>query len=221
MKKILLSVITLFFCSTAIQAQKDLSAHFGISLPTNRFADVNLANTRSGGAGIGLNIGLEYRKPLKNENLSLVFNADIIFNPLSQDFKTDYEDIISSQVDVQFYNYFNLPISGGLLYHKEISENTKIFVKAGPSLNILKMTNFVLSDNRGGELLNRYDLAAAVGLFAGVGLELNGKSIITLNLRNLGTHNIKGEAEFDSGTERLDSFKRRISLVTLTYGFKI
>ena len=198
-----------------------LSWNAGLSIPTDRFGDDDYDNDRSGGAGIGINLGAQFEKPLKNENLSFIAGVNLIFNPLSNDYKFAYEDDHNSSTEFKFFNYISMPISGGLKYKFNLENDKALFLSGGASLNLLKITNLTWIEDGYDDWVEIYKPSTSLGFFLSGGLEFSPTQSIVFSVRNLGTHNINGSYEYGSKRGKIDDFRRQISLVTLSYQMRI
>lgn len=198
--------------------QDIFSYHFGLAIPTGNFADD--IGARSGSAGLGLNVGIQYLYPLSKNGLSLFAGLDLNYNGLKKSVRDDAEDDLDSDEDVTFQKYLNIPVSGGLHYTYILNEKVSLYGKGGLAVSFLKITNVKYSYG-GDELTYKYDLSTNLGLTLGGGLILNDKIDIALTYWGLGEHEIKGEIDYDDGDiEKLDRSKLDDSLFTLTVGFK-
>ena len=224
MKKYLLTYITIVSFNFGVFAQenaKNISFEAGLSIPTDRFGDDDYENDRSGGAGIGINIGAQMENSLKNENLSFIAGVNLIFNPLSKDYKFAYEDDHNSSSEFKFFNYISMPISGGLKYKFNLENDKALFLSGGASLNLLKITNLTWIEDGYDDWVEIYKPSTSLGFFLSGGLEFSPTQSIVFSVRNLGTHNINGSYEYGSKRGKIDDFRRQVSLVTLSYQMRL
>jgi opacity protein-like surface antigen len=197
--------------------QGTFSYHFGLAIPTGNFADD--IGTRSGSAGLGLNLGIQYLYPLSENGLSLFAGLDLNYNGIKKSSRDDIEEEYDSDVDLTFSKYLNIPVSGGLHYTYVLNEKVSLYGKGGLAASFLKMTNMKVTYGNE-EAISKFDMSTNLGLTLGGGLILSDKIDIAITYWGLGEHEIKGEVEYDGDTEKLDRYKLDDSLFTLTVGFK-
>ncbi len=209
--------------NTLAQEKKfdDLIYSFGISLPSNDFGDINLDNDRAGNAGKGVMVGLEKRFPMSKPGLSFLTGIDIALNPFASDAKDIVEEDLSSDEEVKFSSYFNIPLRGGIEYRATLSENADLFINGGLNLGLLKKTRSKKSGNYAHELYNRHPLSMAFGAFIGVGTTLKGKTSIGVTHFLLGKHRIKGEWERGGDSGRLTTHNTDVAITKLFLSFPL
>lgn len=236
MKKDFLFIAIFIFCLSAFaQAQTDASKsngsfqfHLGLAFPQSDLVDDSYDDDAlykgSGNASMGLNLGIKYYSPLKPTGLSLVFSMDFLFNPLSKDFRDQYEKDSDGE-DITFPKYINIPILGGLNYKIPVSEKLSLFGEGGIGLNILKITNFK-SKSDSYELSEKYSPSSKLGYALCGGVLIQDKYSIALSYFGLGSHKSKykweqtGNGYTNKGD---DKFERSLDIkeLTLTFGIKI
>lgn len=211
------------FCLTVFNskmvAQGTFKFHVGPSFATSDFGDDDVSDDDAGGAGIGINAGLDYLYPLTETGLSLFGGLDVSFNGLKGEYKEDIEDQVGN-VDVTFFNYINVPISGGLYYEFKPGGNIDLFGNAGLAYNFLKVTNFKLEDGNS-EVEFNYGLTNNLGFRLGAGLILNEKTTFAVQVYNLGEHDLDIEREATGQQEQNIDGEQNVSFVTLTIGFRL
>ena len=209
----------LFLSAVSLSGQGAFKFHVGPSFATSDFGDDNVNDDDAGGAGIGINAGLDYLYPLTDNGLYLLGGLDISFNPLKGEYKEDIEDQFGN-ADVTFFNYINVPVSAGLYYQFSPSEQVALFGNAGLAFNFLKITNFKI-ENENSEVDLSYGLTNNLGVKLGAGLILNGKTTLAVNVYNLGEHDLDIEREATGQQDRTIDGEQKISFVTLTVGFSL
>jgi hypothetical protein len=90
-----------------------------------------------------------------------VQNIDLIFNPLSKDFKFDYEDGFFKSNRLQILQLHKLFISGGFDIQ---NEETRFFVKQAEIDQFFKDDNFLRYRRCLNDDVRRYDIAVKHGL---------------------------------------------------------
>lgn len=189
------------------------SYHFGPSIPTGHFADTNRS-----GAGLGLNIGIQYLYPLTEQGLSLFAGIDANYNGIKKGKKDAIVKSIDNSEDVTYPKYFNIPFSSGLHYTFQLNEKISFYGKGGLIASFLKITDFKFPYN-GNELKTKFNLSTKVGFTLGGGLILNDKIDIAITYWHLGEHEIRSVSEYPGETEK-ENFDFDDSLFTLAVGFK-
>jgi hypothetical protein len=215
MKKLFIFALILIGSYSASKAQGYFQLHVGPSFPLSDFADDNMDNDHSGGAGIGFNLGGKYLYQINTNGLGLFIGADFNYNGLKSSVKDDLENSFGSSgnIDIKYYKYINVPLLAGLNY--TVYANEQI---AGP--DFLKMTNMTVeADNEKVEL--NFKLSTQLGYKIGGGLLINDKYVVGLDYLGLGGHSIKGEMQYNGDTQDLDNLKQKVSLLTLTFGIKL
>ena len=211
--------VCLFVFTTTLSAQGSFKFHVGPSFATSDFGDDDTGDDDAGGAGIGINAGLEYFYPITETGLSLFGGLDVSFNGLKNEYKEDIEDQVGN-VDVTFFNYFNIPLSGGLYYQFDPGGNVSLFGNAGLAYNLLKVTNFKLEDGNS-EVEFSYGLSNNLGIKFGAGIIINEKTTIAVNVFNLGDHDLDIEREATGQQDQTIDGEQKINFVTLTVGFAL
>lgn len=118
--KIIVFTLLTFTLITKTYSQGNFSIHFGPSFSVSGFAYDDIDDEDAGGAGVGLNVGLQYIYPLSESGLGLFCGIDINYNGLKKDVKDDveelYEAIGINNSDIKYYKYINSPLTAGLNY---------------------------------------------------------------------------------------------------------
>ncbi len=98
MKNLKIIVFTLlsFTLITKTYSQGNVSIHFGPSFPVSDFASDDIDDEDASGAGVGLNVGLQYIYPLSENGLGLFGGIDLNYNGLKSDVKDDVEELFES-----------------------------------------------------------------------------------------------------------------------------
>ncbi|TLX72405.1 hypothetical protein E9993_17880 [Labilibacter sediminis] len=146
--------------STNVFSQVGMKVHVGSSIPLSKFASSEINENNTGGAGIGLNIGLQLTQSLPINNLGLFAGVDFIYNRTKSGLKNELakkskEDIWDANIyissydyDVNSYSYINLPISTGLYFLKSINNRVSLKVETGLIYNFLKITDMETTVSR-------------------------------------------------------------------------
>lgn len=220
----LLKLLGIQFCLillvvTSSSAQGTFSYHFGLSFPSGNFADDDYDKLweRSGGAGMGLDLGLKYLYPLNSNGLNLFAGVDLNAFALKKDIRDDFEDI-NTKADITLPKYLSLPISGGLNYKMKVNDKVSLYGEGGIALGILKMTNYKAEEGSD-ETKQVFDLATNAGYKIGAGLILNDKMEIGITHFGLGKYSIDNEVKSDHQTEKGDDIAIRVEYTMLTLGF--
>ena len=221
-------MVILFTTIVSYAQEGTFSYHFGAAIPAGNFADDDIDDFMdgSGGAGLGLNFGLQYVYPLSENGLGLFAGVDINYNPLSKDVRDDFDDEYEYEeddIDVKYPKYLNIPVTAGLHYTLNVNEKVSLYGKGGLAASFFKMTKWKESGSDY-EDIEKYDLSTGFGYTIGGGIILNDKIEIGLTYLGLGEHEFDGEYEyeddFNSDEGDIDDLKTDVALTTLTIGFK-
>ena len=205
---------------TDSMAQGDFKFHVGPSFPTSDFGDDDTGDDDAGGAGIGINAGIDYLYPLSEAGLYIIGALDVSFNGLKSEYKEDIEDQVGNDVDVTFFNYINIPVSAGLHYQFNPGGNIDLFGNAGLAFNFLKVTNFKLESGNS-EVDFSYGLTNSLGFKLSAGLILNQRTTIAVNVFNLGDHDLDIERDATGQEDQTIDGEQKVNFVSLTIGFAL
>ena len=220
-----LKIILVFLCSVTIffetYSQGRVFLHFGPSIPVADFRDVDFNSVNTGGAAVGINIGLQYIHPITESGLGVFGGVEVNYNALSKDMKNDIEEFYQSRGIhngiMKFNRYINIPISAGLNYTHQANDNIGVFANAGLALNFLKMTDAKIGFNSQ-VATTRMDFASNIGFKIGTGILINQKTSVSIHYLGLGEHDIEGEVRTRGRSDDIDA-QRSANLLTLTLGF--
>lgn len=217
-----LSILFLLFSTSVAVAQNDFGIHVGIASPLSDFGSQDINNEKAGGAGTGFNFGLKYTYELSDNGLGLFAGIDFNNNGLTKGYKSDiekaFEDIGLLGADYTYFKYSNIPISVGLCYTYEANEKVSLFGNAGLSLNLLKVSDFVV-EGSGLKVTTEFDLASSIGFRVGGGILINKKVPIAIDYFGLGSHSINSTARVDGVLPEEVNFELNVSLLTISVGY--
>lgn len=222
-KKVFLAVALMAMMGGATMAQTAFTFKLGGGFPTGDFADGNenkwglLTKDEEGGAGMGFNLGAEWRFEMPSvPNLGIVLSIDGFYNGLSEDINDLFDDLVDEaedeDVDISLTrpSYLNFPVMVGANYRFEVSPGMILFgtVAAGANLRIitpLKMEEEYdyYSDYYGTTVHSEYSRtyswksAVSLGFRLAAGVLFNEKYSIELGYYNLGAGKVKAELEVE------------------------
>jgi opacity protein-like surface antigen len=212
----------LVFTSTNTFSQGNFSVHAGGAIPIGDFGDDDLNSEDAGGAGIGFNLGARFQYPLNEGGWRLYMGADLNLNSLKKSVKDDLEESINEMgedIDITYYKHFNIPVMAGLYYAYKANESVSIFGELGFGGDFLKMTDMKLAS--GGEGISFISKSKAQLAYEfGGGLLLQDTYIIKLRYCGLGKHDVSSEVEYEGGSEDMGDYDMKVSLVTISLGFR-
>lgn len=257
MKKIVIAISILMMSISCgeIFAQKDgFSLHLSGVFPNGKFGEFGATlweehfDTRvdGGAASTGFGLGVKYQHSISSiKNLRAMFEADIMYNPLQEEIKDQFDelsvswdgDLISSSVSTS--KYLNIPLMAGLNYSFDLAEKVKLYGELGVGLNVRLITKTSIEkeikkiwydggydderheETRTYKLEFEYNPAVSFAYQVGVGVLLSEKLSVGLNYYNLGSAKVKGTYEDDGAKERsLDGFYSiSPSMLTLKVGY--
>lgn len=223
MKKISLYLVVLAtaaFMSVNAFSQ-GFSFHAGAAIPVSDFGDDDLDNEDGGGAAIGFNLGGKFQYKLNEAGLGLYAAANLNYNGLKKSLKDDMDDAFSDlgSVDITYYKHINIPVTGGLYYAYKANETVSVFGELGIGVDFLKMTNMKLEAN-GEEASFVFKSKAQLAYEFGGGLLLRDTYSLEIHYCGLGKHSSTGEFKYDGGSEDMGDSDLKVSLVTISVGFK-
>jgi hypothetical protein len=216
--------ILLFIALISLSAisQENLKIHIGAGIPISDFGNENYSEDYSGGAAVGINLGLSYNYPL-TEELGLFARADVNINGLNEDFKKDVENTVSFSgilnPDVKHSKYINIPLSVGIKYEIDLMQSLSLFINGGVSLNFYKVTDFkVVYPNS--EMSVSYELDNNVGFMFGGGINLTDNICMELDYFALGKHSADGEIEIPGIGSINTDVDTKVDILVLSLGYR-
>ena len=163
MKKTIVSFVLLLTAMSAAAQKSDWTFYAGWNHAVGDFAAADVdnndwafvsASSTKGGAGMGFDIGVSYRKPISNNGkVGLVFSVDLFYNAPSTHIRNKSLMAIAEasnnfdKATVTNPGFFSIPVLGGLHYEAPINERYSFYMEAQAGLSIRMVTN------RGAELL--------------------------------------------------------------------
>lgn len=226
MNRLLLMGCLLITVNNQLCAQGKVEVRAGLSFPIGNFAYDNISNpfNNAGGARIGFDIGGTYIHKIQQKDFSVFLSTDFIYNGLSLDAKDIFESSIraeigqSSNLDITFFKYINLPIITGMRYTYNLKDKAVLFGDVGLGANFLSVSDMnIIYDNGNEEVEITYDQSTQFAFKLQAGVLIRDKYTLGLNYLNLGSHRIESELTEDGQTEDYDDLKRSIAMVTLSF----
>lgn len=242
MKKKLMSMVTLAVLFVgAINAQTTLTLKLGGAFPMGDFGDATvdrsdidrwglIDRTKKGGAGTGIAFGAEWKMPISSvQGLGVTVALDAIYNGLNSDindaFSEGEENAEYDEFSLTAPRYFNVPLTVGLLYQYELTNNLSLFADAGVGANLRLITPFSVhgeyrDDGERYEYDEKYsyDPTASLAFRLGAGITINNKYTITVEYYSLGAAKVKGTYSYEEYSSRYgsDRDKDNFKLGTIT-----
>lgn len=223
MKGFRIIVFTLCLMGIAINAQSqgNFMVHLGPAVPLSGFASDDIDNDDSGGAAVGVNVGVQYIYPLSESGFGIFGGIDFNYNGLKKDVKDYIEELYESFgiaiEDIKYYSYFNIPLTLGLNYTYQADDKIGVFANTGLALNLLKITNLELESN-GQTVMTQIDVAYGIGFKVGGGVLINQKYSISIDYLALGKHDIEGKVKSPVESQDFDG-EQKVDLLTLTVAY--
>jgi hypothetical protein len=210
------------FMSPNTYSQGGFSLHAGTAIPISDFADDDLNNEDGGGAAIGFNFGAKYQYQLNESGLGLYLGANLNYNGLKKSIKDDIDETFIDMggiSDITYYKHLNIPVTAGLYYAYKANESISLFGEFGLGVDFLKMTDMKLKAN-GEEASFVFKTKPQLAYEIGGGLLVQDKYILEFQYCGLGKHDFNSKFEFDGGSEDFGDLKLKVSLLTISLGFK-
>jgi hypothetical protein len=186
--------------SIQVQAQNHFSAHVHIAPPVGNFkmasdffGSIDHADPL-GYAGIGIGVGFEYRHPLGDKGLQGFLALDCFRNPIRRAWKKAYNLTLEDDETIKYSSYYNIPITLGIHYPKEIKENLSLFLQLGGVFDILKVSHSKKIDISGvGTHTKKETFAPSIsfGSHFRAGMIINERYIVGIGYKSLGIHSIE------------------------------
>lgn len=229
MKKttVLSAILATMVFSHSAEAQGKFNFRLGGSFPLGEFAEDDINNDEAGGAAPGFAAGMTYLLPLPSieagKELDLSLGIDLHYSGLQDDVQDDLRrDYISSTglfiVELDYWQYFNIPLTIGLHYGYQSSKGFGTFLDAGLSFNILRLSEYKVTTGFFTTTM-KFDQGTSLGIKIGGGLSLNEHMSVGLHYYGLGQpssdYRITNNINFDL-TE--GTVKQRVKIVALTLG---
>ena len=163
-------------------------------------------------------------------------SADVFYNGLNSDIKSDMEDYWDLQYDDYDVNSYpaalNIPVMGGVNYTITDMGNMSLWAELGLGVNARIITNLSQEGKitAGGtqykfEYTEEYENKFLLAYQLGVGLKINDQFMVGLNYYNLGSEKVKVEydLEIDGQSQPMDDEKSSkplaASLIAVRFGF--
>ena len=239
-----------------VNAQQRFEVHVGTSIPTGNFADNTYNNSIFGGSGCaatGLTAGAKYFYPIRSaQGLSLTLEVDLIMNGMSQSFKDQFQKEIDIAIDnssnsysygssygsgygtympvsikVNYCNYLNIPVLGGVSYKLPINNKLAVYANGGLGCNFSKITDITMTSVYVGSFKGQSQTAkitfapsTQLATQIGGGVLINNFSP-SLNYNQLGSYQFVGKAISASGSSSPNTnsvSSLMINTYTLTLG---
>ena len=158
MRKILsLVLIAVMACGTSAFAQRSTSGennfmiHVGPTFPLGHFGGVaedwllnNFISGTDGCAGVGFNVGAQYKFGLPINGLGVFAGVDFFFNGMNKEIQEKIYDLADNSVtDITSKpRYYNIPIIVGLNYQYMIANGLGVYAEGGVGVDFRAISKF-------------------------------------------------------------------------------
>ncbi len=234
MKTTIITMIIFWSFSLKAQIQKQFSAHAHIAPSTGAFAggvggdfygSIDYADPY-GFAGTGLGIGIEYHHPFGTKGLHGLIISDFIRTPIKRAFRQQHKITLDSYESIRFSSYYNIPITIGLHFEKEVKEDLAWYIQGGGILDVLKISSSKETDTFSSATAiyqERFGLSTSFGFGLASGIVIKDTYIVGLGYKSLGIHNI-GKTNIytydgDVNTSTV-SVQKKLGMLNLTVGIQ-
>jgi hypothetical protein len=224
----LVQLLFLLFFLTVGQAfaQDYFVFHAGLSSPVSNFASEDINNSKAAGAGLGLNMGLQYNNGPSKSGLGVFFGIELNYNGLKAEIKDDFEDDLKMEmlalgltdVDISFYKYINVPVTIGLKYKVALDQGIAAFGNAGLALNFLKVTDM---DVVAADVLvtTTFEMGIGIGYKVGGGFIINDKISLACNYFSIGDMDVNTKT-YTVGYSQQAGGRISVDMLTFAIGYK-
>ena len=225
MKKVLfLLLFNIVFFS--LSAQSGFKLYLGGAFPIGKYAesfmDENefglMYKTSEGGAGNGLNLGVQYNFALNSiDGLYCLIEADFFLNFLNRDLRDWKEECLIENESIDDYSitlpkYLNIPVLAGLGFKNELKENVDFYADLALGFNLQKITSFSeygfdegaephmaasyrYTDEE--ETEYKYYSSGSFAFKINMGFLIDSRFDVNIGYWNLGSNRIKGRMNYD------------------------
>ena len=225
-KKVLVAMAMIAMLSDAVMAQSSFTLKLGAGIPTGDFGEAKVVNgnpTRwglftkdeEGGAGLGFNLGAEWRVPVASINgLGVVVSVDAFYNGMNEDINDLLDDLIeeadNNNVDATLKKptYLNFPVMVGGNYCFEATPGIMFFCTAAVGANFRIVTPMSLEGEEDyysdyyninvheeSKVTISWKSTFSLSYRLAVGILFNEKYSIEMGYYNLGAGKVKAELE--------------------------
>lgn len=193
---LLLFVIVISVASVFSQGVS--SIQLGGALPQSDFGDLDMNNSKAGGAGLGANLGFRYDHSLGIAGLGVFGSVNLMYNDISSEALKNIEK--SPFVDVaDDVFYFNVPFSAGVSYKHEIFSLLAVQGDFGVLVNFMKPSDASTTLN-GETTTTVWSPGYSTGFKVGAALIINEKFSINFDYFSLGKVKLEGEQDSPIGS---------------------
>jgi hypothetical protein len=226
MKKLqVLFIVCIAFCfSFNVHGQLQTTFRVGPAIPVGDFGSVEITNEGASGATTGFSAGVGVRVPLGSIGIGVFGDLDLHYNAQDQDYEEDFEELMvgmtTGEVDATHVMYFNLPVSIGVDYQHKISDRLSLFGRAGAVYNTFLITPYEITIDGDIEASGTYMPSGNQGVRFGFGGVLKEMVTVAFDYWALGEHTIEGTMVNSLGTETDIEIKRKVDMVTVTFGVR-
>jgi opacity protein-like surface antigen len=222
-RRILTALLLLSFAWGNAFSQGKASFHAGTAIPLGDFASSDTRNEGAGGAAVGLNLGLQYKHPFAGSEAGIFAGVDVNLNGLTGKLKDELREEVDKSsyagADLNYYEYWNIPVSLGLYLDMKADAKTKIFLDAGAVYNFLSISTMYIETNDKSYSIS-FDLGRKFGFRVGAGMTFSDRIYVAVDYFGMGKYTINGNAH-GPGNILYFSDQQKISLITLTIGYQL
>lgn len=229
MKIILKLFLIVLFEVTALCysiAQNSFEIHIGIAHPLSDFESVNVDTEKAGGAQTGIDFGFQYAYHFRKAGFGLYASVDANYNGIKDDIKDHIlENYFSLGILYHNYvliypDYYNIPVSVGLLFPVDFGKKVTVHGQAGVTYNFLKVSE--LSLETGTKFLTeKFSLSRSVGFKAGIGILIKRKVTFGVNYFWLSEQKVDGELNIAGFPSEEITGDLKVDIITFTFGYMI
>ena len=148
-------VFSLWFIIAGIansNSQDSFNIHFGRSIPISDFSfqSIGFGSTEyiiTAAPKNGISTGIKYVYKLPNRNIGFFLGSDFIYNKPNDEYRDSVTNSIYTQIlnTKKIPNYYNIPVTLGIDYQYSIMRFLSMDFNIAPSLNFLKISDYVTS----------------------------------------------------------------------------
>lgn len=212
--------ILLMTSATASFSQSRYNIHIGPSFPLSNidvysfsFNDYDVSAL----AKTGIIVGFQYSYQIASSGIGIFAGFDIIYNDIIKEYKDSVEYYLNDWFgyeSIEFPKYYNIPISTGIEYVYQATEQVSLTCNFGITYNFFKTSNQKIDDE-----YTETDWSSSLGFKAGFGIIIKEKASISLDYLGLGEHDTIIKL-YDSGSFVTEGeIVKTVNMLTLTIGW--
>jgi hypothetical protein len=222
MRKFIL-IVLIFFSINGL-AQYNLDVHINGMLPVADFASEGIYNNRSGLAGTGVGLGIEFLK-IKKNGFGFNFGFDAYFNTTSQAGKREldyfYKDMGFTDPEFTYIKYWHLPSHFDFSYTHYLAREADIFYNVGFVVSYVSMSDLSMKQD-GFEFKSEFGSGISLGYNLGFGFVFNDRMSFEISFADMKPYNIPNNISQNGVYEEQEyTYKLDVNYISMSCGYRL